>query len=180
MHPLRRRWLRRREQAATELKERRVWNPSAGLSYCPLLPTLYLEPICERVSRVQGDSFERLKRSIAVHGLANPLITVTELPEPEISDWREWRYRFLYTIAAPIKLVVGHNRYAACLALGWTHVPVLHCGPIAYPAAREAWQRVDGIEDAQRLCRDGRLGVGPYSLVMDQFTPPLKGVPVGF
>jgi hypothetical protein len=139
----------------------------------------YLEPICERVSRVQGDSFERLKRSIAAHGLANPLITVSELPEPDLSDWREWRYRFLYTIAAPIKVVVGHNRYAACSALGWSHVPVLHCGPIPKAAYGEDWIEVDGIEEAQRLCRDGRLGVGPYSLVMDHFTPPLKGVPSG-
>lgn len=181
MHPLRRRQLRRRARAAVELAERRVWNPAAGLHFCAELPTRYLEPICDRVSRVQGESFDRLVRSIAAHGLANPIITVTELPgEPNHADWREWRYRFLYTIAAPIKIVVGHNRYAACLALGRTHVPVLHCGPIAYPAADEAWQSVDGIEAAQLLCRDGKLGCGPYSLVMDQFTPPLKGVPKGF
>lgn len=140
----------------------------------------YLEPICERISRVQGDSFNRLVLSIEAHGLANPLLTVSELPTPNQSDWREWRYRFLYTIAAPIKVAVGHNRYAACLALGWTHVPVLHSGPIPELALGEAWQHVEGIEAAQRLCRDGRIGLGPYSLVMDHFTPPLKGVPVGF
>lgn len=180
MHPLRRRQLRRRERVAAEVKAKRVWNPAAGIAYCAELDVEHLEPICERVSRVQGASFERLKRSIATHGLANPLITVSELPEPDLSNWQEWRHRFLYTIGAPIKIVVGHNRYAACLALGWTHVPVLHCGPIPKVAARQAWLDVDGIEAAQRLCRDGRLGVGPYSLVMDHFTPPLKGVPKGF
>lgn len=129
---------------------------------------------------MQGEAFHRLMASIDKHGLANPLITVSDLPPLEASDWRQWRYRFLYTIAAPCKLVVGHNRYAAILALGWTHVPIIHCGPLPEIAAGESWQKLNGIPAAQRLCRDGTLGLGPFSLVMDTYTPPLKAVPAGF
>lgn len=180
MNPFRRRQLARRARAQIVEKPPRVFAPKQGLWYCAELPREHLEPICERVSRVQGEKFERLVASIREHGLANPLITVSELPEQNLNDWREWRYRFLYTIAAPIKLVVGHNRYAAIVALGWTHVPVMHCGPI--PAAAKAcrWRKLRGLAAAQKLCRDGKLGIGPYSLVMDDFTPPLKGMPSGF
>jgi len=180
LNPFRRRQLARRERAAVAVKPPRVWDPKAGLWYCEVLPREYLEPICPRISRVQGEKFERLKASIAKHGLANPLITVSELPEQNLEDWREWRYRFLYTIPAPIKVVVGHNRYAACMALGWPDVPVLHCGPIPKAAQGERWRKVRGLKAAQKLCRDGELGVGPYSLVMDHFTPPLKAMPAGF
>ena len=42
-------------------------------------------------------------------------------------------------------------------------------------------QAVPSIDIAQALfIGDGALGYGPFSLVMDQFTPPLKGVPEGF
>lgn len=158
-----------------------MWDPAAGLSYCAKLPRELLEPICERVSRVQGEKFERLVASIREHGLANPLLTVSVLPQQNLNDWREWRYRFLYTIAAPIKVVVGHNRYAAISALGWTHVPVLHCGPIPEAArAPRRWRKLKDVAAAQKLCRDGELGLGPYSLVMEQFTPPLKAMPEGF
>lgn len=141
----------------------------------------FLEPICERVSRVQGEKFDQLVASINARGLANPLITVSELPAPNFDDWREYRFRFLYTIGAPVKIVVGHNRYAALQTLGWTHVSVIHCGPIP-EAARTGcgWRKLKGIDAAQKLCRDGRLGLGPYSLVMDHFTPPLKAMPEGF
>lgn len=128
---------------------------------------------------MQGEKFERLVRSVERHGLANPLITVSELPEPNLEDWREWRYRFLYTIEAPIKVVVGHNRYAACMALGWPDVPVLHCGALPQGARGELWEAVD-LPGAQAYIRDGTLGLGPYSLVMEHFTPPLKAMPVGF
>lgn len=179
MNPFRRRLKNRREKAGRIAKPPRVWPVEAGIFYNPALPVRYLEPICERVSRVQGDKFERLVASIKAHGLANPLITVSELPEQNLEDWREWRYRFLYTIPAPIKVVVGHNRYAACQSLGWPDVPVLHCGAIPKEAQGELWERVD-LAEAQAYVRDGRLGVGPYSLVMDEFTPPLKGVPPGY
>lgn len=181
MSLFRNRRLRRRERALQALPPPRVFDPASGIHYCEALPVQYLEPICERISRVQGDKFERLKASIAAHGLANPLITVSELPPQNLDDWREWRYRFLYTIGAPIKLVVGHNRYAACMALGWPDVPVLHCGPIPQAATGERWRPYKTVAGAQKhLIRDGRLGLGPYSLVMDEFTPPLKGVPAGF
>ena len=160
-----------------------MFSPKQGLWYCAALPVEFLEPICERVSRVQGEKFERLVASIREHGLANPLITVSELPEQNLNDWREWRYRFLYTIGAPIKIVVGHNRYAAIQALGWGTVPVIHCGPVPEVTKHHAhgpWRKLRGIAAAQKLCRDGELGLGPYSLVMDQFTPPLKAMPAGF
>ena len=176
----RKRLLARRARTAQALKPSRIWDVSAGISYCAALPIQYLEPICVRVSRVQGDKFERLMASIEKHGLANPLITVSQLPVQNLDDWREWRYRFLYTIAAPIKVVVGHNRYAACISLGWTHVPVLHCGAIPAAAQGERWRKYKTLAGAQRVIKDGKLGLGPYSLVLDEFTPPLKAVPVGF
>lgn len=129
---------------------------------------------------MQGDKFERLVESIRKHGLANPLITVSVLPVPDFDDWKQYRYRFLYTIGAPIKIVVGHNRYAAIQSLGWMHVPVIHCGPIPAEAKSAPWRKLKGIEWAQALIRDGQLGVGPFSLVMDQFTPPLKAMPAGY
>ena len=172
---------RRLDVVAAE-KPRRTFHVEQGLAYCAKLPVALLEPICERISRVQGEKFDRLVASLREHGLANPLITVSELPEQNLDDWREYRYRFLYTIRAPLKLVVGHNRYAAIQTLGWSHVPVLHCGPIPRIARAKGrrWVTLDGLAEAQELFRDGELGLGPYSLVMDHFTPPLKGMPPGY
>lgn len=180
MNPFLRRRQTRRARAASVEKPPRVWEPGSGIWYCAALPCEYLEPICERISRVQGELFDKLVASIRQHGLANPLITVSELPAQNLNDWREWRYRFLYTIPAPIKVVVGHNRYAACVALGWAHVPVIHCGPIPEAAQGERWCKLESIDEAQEIIRDGKLGLGPYSLVMDHFTPPLKAMPAGF
>jgi hypothetical protein len=157
-----------------------VFHVEQGLAYCAKLPVTFLEPICERVSRVQGDRFDQLVASLRDHGLANPLITVSELPAQNLDDWREFRYRFLYTIGAPVKVVVGHNRYAAIQTLGWSHVPVLHCGPIPKEAKGVRWRKLKTLEEAQARFRDGIVGYGPYSLVMEQFTPPLKAMPPGY
>lgn len=180
MHPIIRKRLERAARRRQATPPPRVWDPAAGLHYCAALPVELLEPICERVSRVQGEAFERLCVSIHVHGLANPLITVSELPTPNFDEWQQYRYRFLYTIGAPIKVVVGHNRYAAIKTLGWPHVPVLHCGPIPQVARACRWRKLRSVKAAQKLIRDGELGLGPFSLVMAQFTPPLKAVPAGF
>jgi ParB-like nuclease domain len=158
----------------------RTFHVEQGLAFCVKLPVTLLEPICERISRVQGDKFDRLVASLKAHGLANPLITVSELPAQNLDDWREFRYRFLYTIQAPIKLVVGHNRYAAIQTLGWSHVPVVHCGPIPKEAKKLRWKKLKSLEEAQARFRDGVVGYGPYSLVMEQFTPPLKAMPPGY
>lgn len=158
----------------------KTFDPKAGLWYHSRVPVRYFEPNCERISRVQGEKFEALVESIREHGLANPLLTVSVLPQQNLEDWREWRLRWLYSIAAPLKIVVGHNRYAAIRALGWTHVPVLHSGPVAPATARLKWHRLSGLGAAQSLLRDGTLGLGPYSLEMAGFTPPLRGMPEGF
>lgn len=181
MHPIIRKRLERAARNRKPPAPPRVWDPARGIRYCAALPVELLEPICERVSRVQGESFERLCASIAAHGLANPLITVSELPgDANFDDWQQYRYRFLWTIGAPIKIVVGHNRYAAIKTLGWTHVPVLHCGPLPEAAQACRWRKLRSVAAAQKLLRDGELGLGPFSLVMAHFTPPLKAVPAGY
>ena len=180
MHPLARRWARIRA-AERPQKVEKVFDPATGLAYCERLPVRFLEPICPRVSRVMGDKFDRLVASIRDHGLANPLLTVSWLPEPDLDQWQEFRLRFLFKdYQAPIKIVVGHNRYAAIQQLGWDRVPVLHSGPIPKEARRQKWTKLGSCEDAQSYLRDGTLGLGPYSVVMESFTPPLVGVPPGF
>ena len=156
-----------------------MWNPAEGIWHCAALPAEYLEPCVPLVTRVVAEKADRLRESIRQHGLANPLITVSALPEPNFDDWREYRFRFLFECRAPIKIVVGHNRYHAIKALGWQTVPVIHCGPLPANAAREAWQPVP-VEDVQSYFQDGQVGFAPYSLTMDEFTPPLRGMPVGY
>lgn len=164
-------------RAAQAVEQRPTREFSGDVWYHARLPVSLLEPHVPRVSRVVGEKFERLKASIAAHGLANPLITVSELPSPNFDDWREFRFRFLFECKAPIKVVVGHNRHEAIRELEWTHVPVLHCGPIPAEARRLKWK---AVSDPQSYIRDGRVGLGPFSLTMVEFTPPLKGVPAGF
>jgi hypothetical protein len=163
------------------VKPPREWSIEAGLFYCARLPCELLEPCVPLVTRVVGDKADRLRESIREHGLANPLITLSELPEPNFDDWREFRFRFLFSCRAPVKLVVGHNRYHAIKALGWSHVPVLHCGPLPREAPRgRRWKRLKTLDAAQALFKDGKLGCAPYSLTMVEFTPPLKAMPKGF
>lgn len=179
MNPIIKRRLERAARHREAAPPAREWDPAEGLWYHPALPCTYLEPAVPLVTRVVGDKSTRLRESIRLHGLANPLITVSVLPSPDFRDWRQFRYRFLFRCQAPIKIVVGHNRYYACKALGWDAVPVIHCGPLPGVAEHLEWSRVE-FEHVQSFFKDGRVGLAPFSLTMVEYTPPLKGVPAGF
>jgi hypothetical protein len=179
MNPIIRRRLERAARHRVAVKPSREWDPIEGLWYCPALPCAYLEPCVPLVTRVVAEKAERLRESIRLHGLANPLITVSVLPSPNFEDWREFRFRFLFECAAPVKIVVGHNRYHAIKALGWDSVPVIHCGPLPGVVQQLDWSLVE-FDDVQSYFKDGRVGIAPFSLTMVEFTPPLKGVPAGF
>lgn len=181
MNPIIKRRLERAARHRQPVLPPREFNPADGVWYHPALPCRYLEPAVPLVTRVVGDKSTRLRESIRQHGLANPLITVSILPEPNFADWREFRYRFLFRCQAPVKIVVGHNRYYAIKALGWEDVPVIHCGPLPGVVEHLHWQPVAPIQRVvQNYFKDGVVGLAPFSLTMVEYTPPIKGVPAGF